>query len=442
MHCPAGRITASRIAVFVFIALTSFGFAQDPKADARRNARRTPVVYVVEKIAPSVVSINAEIPTRGRYSPWDSLFGNGDGVPQALGKSEGSGVLIHPAGYIVTNDHVVARARSIEVALSDERKFKATVVGTDPSNDIAILKLDSDGPFTAAPLGRSDDLMLGEPAIALGNPFGLHGSVTEGIISAINRPIQFNGKDVFTDFMQTSAVINPGNSGGPLVNINGEVIGINVAIHSRGPGIGFAIPINRVREVVHKVLDPRMTKRAHLGLDVDYMQEQPGVRVTNVDAEGPAKLAGLVVGDVIQSLNGRPVQNWIDFQARISQMRAGDKVDLAVRRGDKSQQLVVDFKELVSASERALFDYMGFSCEDLGEGQNTIGGVRVTKVDESSSAWSIGIRQGDILIAVGGYRVGNLSQFFRAAQTIQGQEAARLDIIRDNVKMSGTIVWK
>ncbi|MFT7619780.1 MAG: serine protease Do, partial [Planctomycetota bacterium] len=310
----------------IFCLISSLTTAQVDQA--AKNRRRSPVVLAVEKIGPSVVSINTQ-KLVNRRSLFGDVFDFGDADTRSRNGryqnySLGSGVIIDEKGYVVTNDHVVQRADIITVSLPDGREFPATLIGSDIQNDIAILKVHSDTRLPAASLGRSHDLLLGESTIAVGNPFGLGGSVTAGIVSAINRTVNFRNKKKFTDFIQTSAVINPGNSGGPLININGDVIGINVAIHSRGPGIGFAIPISRVREVVYSVLDPRISKEAVVGIDIDHLHEGSGAMVRAVDRNGPASETGLASGDKILAVNNQRIEDWIDFQTTVQELKVGD----------------------------------------------------------------------------------------------------------------------
>jgi serine protease Do len=438
------RRRSAPIALMALLVFAWTGTATAQERDQSWLVRRSPTVVVVEKTAPTVVSITAQIAQRVPMTPWDELFNRDDGQGRVMqGRSEGSGVIIHPAGYLVTNNHVVGGAVRIVVSFTSGTEHTAQIVGTDPGNDIAILKIDAPGPFAAVPLGRSDDLMLGEAAIALGNPFGLHGSVTAGIVSAVNRRIDFNGREVFSDFIQTSAVINPGNSGGPLVNINGELIGINVAIHSRGPGIGFAIPVNRVREVIHRVLDTRVTKRATIGIDVAYNKEDPGAVITAVEPNGPAQSAGLVVGDVIQAIDEQPILHWIDFQARVSQMTPGEKATLEVLRRGKRLKLPVAFDEMpASPTEQAVFDWLGFSFADLpAELRRGMGGVVVTDVDRRSSAETIGVKAGDVLFAIDGYTLDSKQKAMRVAQNLRGRrETLELQLVRDGNRMRGRLL--
>ena len=393
--------------------------------DPARERRRTPVVTAVEKILPCIVNVKTQERVRRRRHPLDSLFqfhqndAGREPSTRLRDSSLGAGVVIDEKGYVVTNDHVVRQAARIKIAMIDGKEYLARVIGRDPQNDIAVLKLESDGPFRAASLGRSNDLMIGETTIATGNPFGLGGSVTTGILSAVNREVRLRGKKIFKDFLQTSAVINPGNSGGPLLNINGEVIGINVAIHSRGPGIGFAIPISRVREVLYNALDPRISRKAWLGFDMKYDDESNGgAWVSAISKDGPASISDLEVGDRIQKLNGERIDDWIDFRTTLQEQKVGQAVELLVHRNGGSHRFRVLFAEAPpSQAERKIFDLVGMEFTDLSPERlrslGNIRGVLVTKVIANSRAEAKGIKVGDVIYQLGNGGVSNKSHALR-----------------------------
>ncbi|MFQ6672043.1 MAG: S1C family serine protease, partial [Candidatus Tectimicrobiota bacterium] len=235
--------------------------AAQPATD---ELRRTPVVKAVERVGPAVVNISTEeiVPSGGPFirfrepffeeffQQFYELFPQRDVKRQSLG----SGVIINPDGYILTNAHVISRATRIRATLIDNRDFEATLVGADTKTDLAVIKIDADDPLPVAPTGSSRNLLIGEPIIAIGNPFGLSHSVTTGVISALHRNIRGRSGRIYADFIQIDASINPGNSGGPLVNIHGEVIGINSAIYQRAEGIGFAIPIDKTKRIVDDLI--------------------------------------------------------------------------------------------------------------------------------------------------------------------------------------------
>lgn len=435
----------------VATASTALAFQPtSPIGPQDRAFRRTPVVRAVQAVAPSVVSISTQAIVRRRYSPWDDVFqrsqprNNGSALRN---HSLGSGVIVDAKGYVITNDHVVAQADKIIITLSDGSKYPADVVGTDPENDIAVLRMTRASPFPTAKLALNNDLMLGETTIALGNPFGLQGSVTTGVLSATGRSVHLRNKKVFEDFIQTSAVINPGNSGGPLLNISGDVIGINVAIHNRGPGIGFAIPVNRVRETVHRILDPRVTRKASLGFSVGHAQEKMGVPISAIAKEGPAAECGLKVGDLILRLNGFPVANWIDFHTSVAALKTADPIEISLQRGNKNITCSLALEVLPEVlNQRRLTRLLGFSFSNLSTAQRAklgyrINGVLVTDVYAGSSAESIGLQAGDLVFSMGGYSVKNAEFAMRIVESFdrEKEDVVTLRLIRNGEKFQGAL---
>ncbi|NQT19790.1 MAG: trypsin-like peptidase domain-containing protein, partial [Planctomycetes bacterium] len=244
---------------------------------AAAATRRTPVVEAVEKCSPAVVNISSERVIRQQYGP---LFGHRDRMfdqlfrefrqryhgHERLARSLGSGVIVDPSGIVVTNEHVINRASKITVTLVNGRRYEARLISSDPENDLAVLQIDAPEPLPCIQMGTSSDLMIGETIIAMGNPMGLENSVAAGVLSATDRSVAAEGKVVLEHLIQIDATINPGNSGGALVNINGELIGINTAIVADAQGIGFALPVDRVKNVLVNLLDYRLHKRMWLGV--------------------------------------------------------------------------------------------------------------------------------------------------------------------------------
>jgi|SRR5579863_728442 len=326
-------------------------------------------VKVARKATPSVVNISSvhlfnhpssdEAPGEG--SPLRDFFGDLLGPQPRKNlrqKSLGSGFIISSDGLILTNNHVIAEAERITVRLSDRREFVGTVVGKDPKSDLALLRIRPEEALPMVQLGDSERLMVGEWAIAIGNPFGLDHTVTVGVISATGRTNL--GLTDHDNFIQTDASINFGNSGGPLLNAKGQVIGINTAIVASGQGIGFAIPINAARSVVSELIEKGKVSHGWLGVRIENPSETganfsgnqkiPGVRVQEVVEKSPAERSGIKKGDVLSDIGKDPIRNIGDFQNKIRQLHAGDLVDLTVRRPNKELHLQVVLDEAPSST--------------------------------------------------------------------------------------------
>jgi serine protease Do len=401
---------------------------------------------VAEQVRPSVVSIATQRNSQrtGRpgqesqanpfqESPFGDLFDHffgpngpqfGPGMPQPFPQEGlGSGFIVSKDGYVLTNAHVVDGADEITVRTTDERNLKATLVGSDPQTDVAVLKVENGG-LDPLPLGDSDQLRVGQWVVAAGTPFGLSSSITSGIVSATGRS-NLRIAD-YEDFIQTDAAINPGNSGGPLLNLNGEVVGINTAIFSRTGGymgIGFAIPINMARDVMNSLIEHGKVTRGRLGawiqdLDEDLaasfdFESRDGVLIGDVDPDSPAGEAGLRAGDIVTRYNGDPVTRADDLRLRVAATRPGEEVDLEVYRDGKRRTIEVEIGELESedvAAERPatkLDEGIGMAvrtltpeiAEQLGLEPNVKGAV-VTEVDPFGPAADAGIRQGDVIVQV------------------------------------------
>jgi S1-C subfamily serine protease len=384
--------------------------AQAAEPDIRRDA----TVTAVEKVMPSVVNIATEtiIHVRDPFEEffrqfWDPYHRR---QPPNSQYSLGSGVVIDEAGYLLTNDHVVRRADKIAVKFCTGTNFySATVVASDPKSDVALLKLDA-GPgekFKAIQLAKEDDLLLGETVLALGNPFGLGGSVSRGILSSKSRNVPKEGEPLdILNWLQTDAPINHGNSGGPLVNLRGELIGINVAVLNQvegqlAQGIGFAIPIRRVLEALSDIFPTEFVKTYWFGARVK-VGTTPLV-ITSVQPKSPAGRAGLEVGDAILQVNGKPPKSFIDF-ADLLAAGAGSEVTLAIRRGTARKDMVVRLVPEKTVFNAGLIrDKLGLSFEELTPqlaarlGVAASDGFLITGVEEDSPAAAAGLRR-DILV--------------------------------------------
>src|SRR5215471_12758996 len=332
--------------------LLALGGVASPEALAESSRRRDAIVEVVQKVSAAVVYIGTEhiIEPRYRGSFFDEFLGIPSERRRQSVQSLGSGVIIDPAGIIVTNDHVIHGAAAIHVVLADGRQLEAEVVGSDAENDVAVLKIQSKSPLPAAKLGTSSDLMIGEAAIAIGSPFGLKKTVTTGVVSAVGRSFKADGR-VYNDFIQTDASINPGNSGGPLLNIDGEVIGINSAIFASGQGIGFAIPADKVRRIVTELTQFGKVRPAWIGIEAENIHASVarslgwdrsyGAVVAGVDSGSPAEKVGIQVGDIIEEVAGTQVEDAEDFNVRMRGYPARAAMPLTVFRRGSTQTFSV-----------------------------------------------------------------------------------------------------
>jgi len=368
-------------------------------------------------------------------------------------EAAGSGFIISTDGYILTNNHVVEGAESINVKLSDKREFEAKVVGTDPQSDVALLKINGND-FPVLPLGDSDKLEVGEWVIAIGSPFELSQTVTVGVVSAKGR--SRIGINDYENFIQTDAAINPGNSGGPLLNIHGEVIGMNTAIFSRSGGymgIGFAIPINMAKSIEKQLKKQGKVTRGWLGVriqDIDKelaqsfnLENTTGVLISDVQKESPAEAAGLKQGDVIINLDGKGVADVPDLRNRIAMIPPGTKVGVQVIRDGKKMEFTVNIGEqpnnvaetgVTKQGEDNSLDALGLSLQDLDaklaeqlgyeEGQ----GVLIAGVETDSPAAEAGLQAGNLIEEVDKVRVHSLKEFKKVLENAQNQNQVLLRV--------------
>jgi serine protease Do len=462
-------------ALIVFLGLAGWGVARASQkfftpgmhismkmADPAEGLSKTGFASVVKTVLPDVVNISTSKVVKGMQRPgmpdgmeemppfFQQFFGQQFGPdserrsPRQRDQREdslGSGVIVSPDGYILTNNHVIDGATDVRVTLADKRQLKAKVVGSDPKTDIAVLKVDGSD-FPSITVGDSSKVQVGDYALAIGDPFGVGQTVTMGIVSAMNRGNL--GIEDYEDFIQTDAPINPGNSGGALINDRGELVGINTAILSGGSGgnqgIGFAVPINLARSVMSQILDHGKVNRAYLGIMVQdvtpgiskamNLKDMKGVLVGDVSPTGPAMKSGVQRGDVIVELNGKPMEDSRQLRNTISMMdptatvklkllRNGNPTDVSVKLGelpnDKEQA-----KTEEGSSEKALD---GVTVENLNAQTGrqlglpgTTSGVVVTDIDPSSPLASAGLRRGDVIQEVNHQPVKTVAQLEEAVR--------------------------
>src|SRR6184192_8610 len=335
------------------LALPAVAAARGAESDPER---RSLVVQAVEKASPAVVNVSTEQIVERHASPFpfpqDPFFEEFfrdfvDPRPRRFKTTSlGSGVIVAGAGTIVTNVHVIERASRVRVTLNDQREFDATLVGADADADIAVLRVKAGGDLPHIPFGTSADLMIGETVIAIGNPFGLSHTVTTGVVSAVGRSLHDEDR-TYSDFIQTDASINPGNSGGPLLDIRGELVGIDTAIYGKAQGIGFAIPVDRAQRVMKDLVSYGEVRHAWVGLVVqnltpDLAQHfgvRRGVVVAQVEPKSPAEAAGIARGDAVTKVDGREVASREEFEQRIEDHAEGDRLTLTLRREGREEDV-------------------------------------------------------------------------------------------------------
>lgn len=416
----------------LFMVIAFLLFASGELYSGVSYSRENPVVRAVRKVSPAVVNISSEYEVGSRLSPFsglgmDSIFENffNDFFDPGLQRrykrtSLGSGVIISGAqGLILTNAHVISRSSTIQVVLQDKREFNADIIGADPDSDLAVLRIQSDEPLPAIDMGKSDDLMIGETIIAIGNPFGFSHTVTTGVISALNRSLRTEER-TYQDFIQTDASINPGNSGGPLLNINGELIGINTAIYAKAQGIGFAIPINRARRIINDLILYGEVVLPWVGItaqEIDnhiasYMSLDAGegLLVRSVELASPAHVAGITTGDVILDIGNQPMKTLEDYRAAIRSYKAGDTILLSVRHEGARKKITI--RTTVYPVDRGAdlaFRLFGVRVQNW-ESQ----GAMVTDIRSESYLFRIGARSGDVIRQIDNITVETVDDFFRA----------------------------
>lgn len=440
----------------------SLGLALSPAAvfaaeSASSTSQQLPsLAPMLEKVMPSVVSISVEgsttVKTPRLPQQFQQFFGDNspfcqDGSPfqnspmcqqggaddgnaqKEMFRALGSGVVINAEkGYVVTNNHVVDNATKIQVQLSDGRRYDGKVIGKDPRSDIALVQLIDAKNLTAIKIADSDSLRVGDYTVAIGNPYGLGETVTSGIVSALGR----SGLNVenYENFIQTDAAINRGNSGGALVNLNGELIGINTAIlapDGGNIGIGFAIPSNMVKNLTGQMVEFGQVKRGELGIvgaelnselaKAMKVDAQRGGFVSQVLPNSAAAKAGVKPGDVVVSMNGKPLSSFAALRAEVGSLPVGTKLQLGLLRDGKPLTVTVELQQSTQDKVQSATIYTGIEGADLSNDSGSDKGVRVDNVKPNSAAARIGLKKGDVILGVNQQRVANLGELRKILDT-------------------------
>ncbi|MBN2106089.1 MAG: Do family serine endopeptidase [Deltaproteobacteria bacterium] len=419
-------------AMYFFPNLQAKGFVDD--------LRRTPVVKAVENTKSAVVSISTHEKVYERENPFSSrqrdpffdrffedFMEDRYRMKESVRTHLGSGVIIEERGYVLTNWHVIEKASAISVTTNDDKEYKAVLVGADRKSDLAVLKIESSETFKPVPLGDSDSILIGETVIAIGNPFGFSHTVTTGVVSALHRSIRENDQ-LYEDFIQTDASINPGNSGGPLLNINGELVGINTAIYGEAQGIGFAIPVNTARRIVDDLVRYGEVRPAWIGLTVKGLTRHAagqlgytgphGVIADEVITGSPAALGGLADGDIIVSIGDKKVKSPSIYKRLLGLYTADAAIKIEFYRKGSIRQATVKASEMPPGQvESIIAKNFGFEMMDnSGSTARRYGlasdeGIVVSRIAQNGQAGSKGLRPGDIILQMQGREIKNSADF-------------------------------
>ena len=416
------------LCAFACALIAGSAAAQIPSGTPLRDGVPT-LAPILEKVTPAVVNIavlqaSPEEQNPMLRDPFFRRFFGGPAQPEPQ-IAAGSGVIVDAKnGYVMTNAHVVKDAREVLVTLKDNRRLPAKLVGADPGTDIAVVRVDPKN-LVDVKFGDSDELQVGDFVIAIGNPFGLGQTATSGIVSALGRSgLSMEG---FEHFIQTDASINPGNSGGALVNLKGELVGINTAII--GPsggnvGIGFAVPVVMAHAVLEQIVKFGEVKRGRLGVSMTDLVGGEGATIAEVQPDSPASKAGLRKGDVVTGFNGRPVRGAAELRARLGVVPVGDTVELQVQRGDEKRTLKAQIGaiETRASGGEAVQELAGAVFREVSKaglpGRNRA--VLVTGVKPESPAYRHGLRAGDLIVGVNARRVSSVKELAAALKTRGG----------------------
>lgn len=384
------------------------------------DARETPTVLAIRRSSPAVVNIHGQKTVRATAAGMAGATGP-DSFRQVNGM--GTGVVIDPRGYVVTNFHVVEDVDDIRVTLHSGETTSAELIASRIRNDLALIKVDVDQPLPIIPRGTSSDLMVGESVIAIGNAFGYVHTSTQGIISALHRDVPVNETQDYQDLIQTSAGINPGNSGGPLLNIDGEIIGVNVAVRVGAQQIAFAIPIDQVVETVTEMIEQHNESRFSIGLRTSGgPRDGDGVTVANVSASSPAAREGLKPGDRVVRVGSQVVDDRLDFALMMLDAYPGEPLDISVERDGRQYQLALQVESTrgreAGSTEELAWSVIGVQAKPVAESTmrrlnsrmrtKYRGGLYITAVRPGSAADQQGISVGDVLLGIHGWQTSTM----------------------------------
>jgi len=431
-----GRILFTMLSLLFILGFSQPGWGLN-------SERESPVVRAVRKVSPAVVNISSSYEVRKHASPFSGFgmdpffeeffkdFFDPRFESRQQNTSLGSGVIIDgKRGFILTNAHVIDRSGNIKVVLEDEHEFEAKIVGADPDSDLAVLQIDSKTRLPSIEMGSSDDLMIGETVIAIGNPFGFSHTVTTGVISAVDRSIRSDER-VFLDFIQIDASINPGNSGGPLLNINGDLIGINTAIYAKAQGIGFAIPINKAKKIISDLIQFGEVIQTWIGITVQNLDSKlagylkvpgkKGVMVKALEPGSPASSAGLKEGDIILAIGNKKIASEQDYGSVKKTYAAGDILKAQIWRNGKTETVRIKSRVFpMEMAEDLALRLMGIRVEDLTSKTrrdyriSVHQGVVISEIDGRSDLAKIGARSGDVIRQIADAAIANKDDFKKA----------------------------
>lgn len=419
--------------------------------EGRQPDRKNAAVRVFRRVSPAVVSIIAvpvpasennsayRFPIKSFFRDFFRDFGLDTEFDKEPERNLGSGVIIDPGGHILTNEHVVINAFKVLVQLEDGSEYEAEVIGSDSRFDLAVLKIEAGASLPHLEMGRSDDLMIGESVIAIGNPFGLGHTLTTGVISSLHRTLLQDERE-YRDLIQVDACINPGNSGGPLLNIRGELIGITSAIYQKAQGIGFAIPIDRARRVVDDLIRYGETQPGWLGVKVSEIgpdiraslgyKDEGGLLISEVVADGPAESAKLEAGQILEVMDEAKMSDLEDYIELLRDITVNDTITLQVWDGGKRKRVKIKAAEFpLSLADELIWSQLGIEISPA----RLTRGVKISRVSPKSRAGRIGLVAGDVILKVNRYWIENAEHFQRVMVKNRRLGSVLLGIQRGNV---------